>query len=115
MSKAVSELAAPLKEEEEADNAFGCKKNADGTLTFYVYANENEEAPLVFWGLNKTNPQLWELSGAGMEKTGDKEGYFTYTTTEKVSSGTQTSYMYGYTPLGETGRRDTAIVTEAVK
>ena len=115
MSKAVSEMTAPVEEEEEEDGAYGMKKNADGTVTFYVYANENEATPLVFWGLNKTNPQLWELSGAVMEKTGDKEGYFTYTTAEQVSSGTNVSYMFGYTPLGETGRRDSEIVTEAVK
>lgn len=113
-TKQVSELTAPVVEEEE-EGAYGVKHNADGTVTFYVYANENEYTPLVYWGFNKTNPQLWQLSGAVMEKTGSKEGYYTYTTTEKVSSGTSVSYMFGYTPLGETGRRDTAIVTETVK
>jgi len=94
--------------------AYGVLKNADGTLTFYVYANENEAAPLVFWGLNKVSPVLSELSGVPMERTGSTEGYFTYTLTEKVESGTSVSYMFGYTPFGETGRRDTAIVTETM-
>ncbi|MBQ6886781.1 MAG: family 16 glycosylhydrolase [Lachnospiraceae bacterium] len=94
---------------------YGVLKNADGTVTFYVYANENEAAPLVFWGLNMTNPTLSQLGGYAMEKTGDIEGYYTFTTAEKISSGTTVSYMYGYTPLGETGRRDTIIVTETMK
>jgi hypothetical protein len=81
-------------------------------LTFYIYANEEEPVPLVFWGYDRTNPQLWQLSGAVMEKTGTKEGYYTFTT---GAQGSTVSYMFGYTPLGEHGRRDTAIVTEAIR
>lgn len=115
-TKSVSDLTVPVeKEEEVVEGEYGVRRNADGTLTFYIYANENEYAPLVYWGLNKTNPQLWELSGAGMERTGSKEGYYTFTTAQSVNSGTSVSYMFGYTPLGETGRRDTAIFTETVK
>lgn len=111
----VSKLQAPAAEEPQEEGAYGMKHNADGTVTFYVYANEAEAAPLVFFGYNKTNPQLWQLSGAVMEKTGSKAGYYTFTTAEKVSSGTSVSYMFGYTPFGETGRRDSAMNTEIVK
>ena len=107
--------SAPAAEEPQEEGAYGMKHNADGTVTFYVYANEAEAAPLVFFGYNKTNPQLWQLSGAVMEKTGSKAGYYTFTTAEKVSSGTSVSYMFGYTPFGETGRRDSAMNTEIVK
>lgn len=101
--------------ENNEDSAYGVKRNADGTVTLYVYANENEATPLAFWGFNKTNPQLSQLSGAVMERTGSKAGYYTYTIPEKVASGTTISYMFGYTPLGETGRRDTIIITETIK
>ena len=84
-------------------------------MTFYVYANENEFAPMVFWGLNRNNPSLSELGGYAMERTGSREGYYTYTTSEQISSGNRVSYLFGYTPLGEIGRRDTAIITETLK
>ncbi len=114
-TRKVSELTAPKTEEEQEDGAYGMKRNADGKVTMYIYANENEAAPLVFWGLNKTNPQLWQLNGAVMQRSGSKEGLFTYTLPEKLVSGTTVSYMFGYTPLGEVGRRDTAITTETVR
>lgn len=94
---------------------YGVLLNADGTLTFYVYADENAFVPLVYWGLDKTNPTLGDLGGYVMERTGSIEGYFTYTTTEKVSKGTSVSYLFGYTPLGEEGRRDTPIITWIVE
>ena len=50
-----------------------------------------------------------------MERTGSREGYYTYTTSEQISSGNRVSYLFGYTPLGEIGRRDTAIITETLK
>ncbi|MBR1930004.1 MAG: Ig-like domain-containing protein [Lachnospiraceae bacterium] len=112
-STKVSAMTAPVAEVvEEVEGEYGVKRNADGTLTFYIYANENEATPLVFWGFDKTNPQLWQLAGAAMNRTGDKEGYYTFTV---KAEGSTVSYMFGYTPLNESGRRDTAIVTEAVK
>jgi len=91
---------------------YGFYKNTDGSLTFYIYANEQEMAPLVFWGFDVEDPQLWKLSGAGMVRTGAAEGYYTYTVPQV--QGGNVSYMFGYTPLGQTGRRDTAIVTQSV-
>lgn len=115
VTESVAKFTQPVQEEDVAEGAYGVKHNADGTLTFYVYANEAEYMPLVYWGVNKTNPALWDLSGAGMERTGNKEGYYTYTTTQSVNSGSGVSYMFGYTPLGENGRRDTEIFTVNVK
>jgi hypothetical protein len=97
---------------EVGNEEYGVIPNGDGTLTFYIYANEQEMAPLVFWGFNVEDPQLWKLSGAGMTRTGEAEGYYTYTLSQ-VQSGT-VSYMFGYTPLGQNGRRDTAIITQSV-
>ena len=114
-SKTISEMKAPVQEEEVTEGEYGIKHNADGTLTFYVYANEAAFAPMVYWGYNKTNPALSDLGGAVMEKNGSKAGYFTYTTAEKVGNGTNVSYMFGYTPVGEAGRKDTAIMTQTVK
>ena len=90
----------------------GFIKNNDGTLTFYIYANEEESTPLVFCGFNKNNPVLSELGGHVMEKSPKVPNLYTFTIT---NSGDTVSYMYGYTPVGESGRRDTPIVTEATR
>ena len=90
----------------------GFMKNADGTLTFYIYANDDENVPLVFCGFNRTNPVLSELGGYVMEKVNNVPNLYTYTL---PNNGDTVSYMYGYTPVGETGRRDTAIVTESTR
>lgn len=87
----------------------GFINNNDGTITFYVYANENEMAPLVFCGFDKTNPVLSELGGHVMNKDSQAAGLYTYTID---AGGSSVSYMFGYTPLGEVGRRDSELVTQ---
>ena len=66
----------------------------------------------MFCGFNKNNPVLSELGGHVMEKSPKVPNLYTFTIT---NSGDTVSYMYGYTPVGESGRRDTPIVTEATR
>ena len=82
-------------------------------MTFYVHAKETSFAPMVFSGVNVSNPSLSQLGGAGMEKTATQ--YYTYTTPYTVSKGSSVSYLVSFTPIDGAGRMDTAIITEVVK
>ncbi|MBP5198461.1 MAG: hypothetical protein J6033_05350, partial [Lachnospiraceae bacterium] len=120
MSTPVSSISYPQREEAAAtapavsEGEYGYIRNSDGTVTFYIYANVNEAAPLVFWGTNLVNPQLYMMAGAVMTLDNASTGRYTYTTSYKIGSGTSLSFMYGYTPVGESGRRDTAITTSTL-
>ncbi|SDB19489.1 Beta-glucanase, GH16 family [Pseudobutyrivibrio sp. YE44] len=102
----------PVQKPQIPSSGKGFVNNGDGTITFYVYANEDEMVPLVFCGFNKTNPTLSELGGHVMEKVSGVPGLYTCTV---GIDGSTVSYMYGYTPMGQNGRIDSEMVTEMIR
>ncbi len=96
----------------EVSGEYGARLNDNGTVTFYVKAQDTAFAPMLYWGANKVDPQLWQLAGVGLTKdTSLGENYFGYTTTETFADTDSVSYMFGYTPIDGMGRVDSPITT----